>query len=368
MTGRALLLLLPLIATRSVVAQLKDANPETQAACSGAFKTQLPPEAVQQAVRKAWPTCSSYKLYSGVGSSADFSAARKCAWKERSASEAGLEPRYTAASVFGGSAMLTMLYANGQGVERNYALAIRFACEAGGAPAEINLRIQHLKKMRSEPSETGAKFNFCDDITSGFMEGFCASYASEIEGQKRDARLRRIIGEFTPDQKTAFGILNKAQEAYGKAHAQGEIDLSGTARAMYQIDAEETLRENFIAALEAFETGRVPAGGSAEEFRTADAKLNSAYRVKVSDAEQHKSEYGAVQPEGIQEAERAWLKYREAWIQFAKFRYPGVSSEAWLTLLSNDRTSVLDGSLCDMDNTEGPCSQGDDTWKPSPLP
>jgi hypothetical protein len=88
----------------------------------------------------------------------------------------------------------------------------------------------------------------------------------------------------------------------------------------------------------------------------------------MSSAETSKNDYGAIQPEGIRNAERSWLRYRDAFVAFGRARYPGIPSEAWLTLLTNDRASVLDGSFCDMDAVEPPCTLSGDPWKPSPLP
>jgi uncharacterized protein YecT (DUF1311 family) len=166
-------------------------------------------------------------------------------------------------------------------------------------------------------------------------------------------------------QRDAFAVADRAEEAYAQAHARGEIDLSGTARAMFQIDAEQSLRDDFLAAVESFEKGSLPVEQAAAE---ADERLNTTYRKTMSEADKHKTEYGAVQPDGIRGAERAWLRYRDAWLAFAKQHYPAVSAEAWLTLLSNDRTTVLDGSFCDMDAEDGPCAQKGDAWKPFPLP
>jgi hypothetical protein len=157
------------------------------------------------------------------------------------------------------------------------------------------------------------------------------------------------------------------EEEYAVADARGEIDLSSTARAMFQIDGEQTLQEGFLWALEVFETGRCPIGSSSQ-YSDADARLNLAYPKALSVAEEHKNEHGAVQPEGILDAERAWLKYRDAWIGFARLRCPSRPSEAWLVLPTNDRVSVLDGSFCDMDAEDRPCAREGDTWKPSPLP
>ena len=367
MRSRAVLLLLFASLVPVAFAQLENADPETQARCKRAMSVHLPSEAAEIAMPSKWPECNSYKLYSGLGTTVDIVAARRCAWKERLAQEAGIEPRFTVASVFGGSAMLSVLYANGQGVQRDQALAIRFACEAGGAPGEIGGRIQHLEKLEKPSSPTGNTFDFCDDITSGFMEGFCAARASELQDQRREDSIRSITDPFTADQKTAFGNLRRAEETYAESHGRGEIDLSGSARAMFQIDAEDSLRDDFIEAVTYFESGNIP-GGDAASYREADSKLNIVYRRVMAKTEQHKSEYGAVQPEGIRAAERAWLKYRDAWLVFAKVRYPNVPPEAWLTLLTRDRISVLDGSFCDMDAEDGPCASHGDTWKPSPLP
>lgn len=359
------LLLLALDAHLS--AQGNVADNEMPPRCIAYLKTPLPAEAEAVPAPKAWPECDSHKLYSGIGGPEDYVAARKCAWRERLASLAGLEPRYTVASVFGGAPMLTVLYANGEGVEKNLPLALRFACEAGGAPAEISTRLDHIESLSTRITIGNEKLNFCDDITSGFMEGFCSAYVSELADQKRSRSFDALSAKMNPAQQQAFAQLVSKEEAYSRAHSVGEIDLGGTARAMFQIDAEQTLRDDFLAALQSFEAGKTP-GGSAQTYKDADAQLNLAYHSAMAKAEKQMKDYGAVQPSGIRNAERAWGKYRGAWIAFAKLRYPAVPKEAWLTLLANDRASILDGSFCDMDAVDGPCAQQGDTWKPSPLP
>ena len=179
--------------------------------------------------------------------------------------------------------------------------------------------------------------------------------------------LDEIKARMSPIQRVAFAHVVREEEAYARAHAAGEIDLSGTARAMFQIDAEETLRDDFIAALQSFEAGKYP-GQSSQTYSDADARLNSVYRKVMGAVEEHMNDYGAVQPKGVRDAERAWLKYRDAWTEFVRLRYPVVAPDDLLVLLTNDRISVLDGTFCDMDAVEGPCAKKGDTWKPSPLP
>ena len=346
--------------------QLESASQQTREKCEQYLQIPLPAEANSVSAPKVWPDCNSYKLYSGIGTLVDYAGARRCAWSERLAQQANLEPRYTVASVLGGSAMLAVLYANGNGVTRDLAMAQKFACEAEGAPAEISGRLEHLDSLDREGA-SGGRFTFCDDITSGFMEGFCSAYSSELRDQRRAAALHDMRSHFTPNQRSAFDRVLTAEAAYAEAHGRGEVDQSGTARAMFEIDAEDSVKDDFLEALQSFETGKLPAS-SPEDYAVADRNLNATYRAIMSKADESKNGYGAVQPDGIRDAERAWLRYRDAWIAFAKLRYPAVPAEAWLSLLTKDRTSVLDGSFCAMDAVEGRCAQRGDTWKPSPLP
>ena len=173
------------------------------------------------------------------------------------------------------------------------------------------------------PSSHGP-FSFCDDITSGFMQGFCAAYDSEIADQKRANAWEKLVALWPQTQRNAFSIADKAEQAYASAHAGGEIDLGGTARGMFEIDAEQSLRDDFLAAVESFEKGNLP-NGTAAGAVNADSRLNAAYRKALENAAAHMQDYGgAVKPEGIRNAKRAWLKYRDAWVVFAKLHYANV--------------------------------------------
>ena len=242
-------------------------------------------------------------------------------------------------------------------------LAMRFACEAEGAPAEIKERVKDLQARIDAPNVTHTKFDFCDATTSGFMMGFCSARAEERHSVERDDRLAKLAKAWPAQQQTLFAQTVKLQAEYAEAHARGEIDLSGTARAMFEIDTEASLKDDLLEAVTAFETGKLPQA-SADEATQADAALNQAYRMSLQTAEAHKAEYGAVQPEGIRKAERAWLKYRDAWLAFAAIRYPTITRDGWLELLSADRTLILAGKSC---GTLEDCD-GEEQWSPRPLP
>ena len=46
-------------------------------------------------------------------------------------------------------------------------------------------------------------------------------------------------------------------------------------------------------------------------------------------------------PEYLRNSERAWLKYRDAWIDFARLRYPSTNKCVWLTLITKEQTANL---------------------------
>ena len=365
---RSLAFLLAFVFSISLFAQAHDPESKEEAKCDAYERAPLPTEASMIATPKQWPECASYKLYSGIGMKVDFEAARKCAWAERSASQADLEPRYTVGSVFGGSAMLTVLYANGEGIKRDIPLALRFACEAGGSTAELEGRTASLKALGNSAVPPKNKFDFCGDITSGFMSGFCASRQAEMDDLERTKSLLSLSMGWTSGQTSAFDTLIQAEQVYAMAHGRGEINLSGTARGMEETEAEQMLRDNFVAAVRSFEKVELAVISSANSPKVG-GDLNELYRGLMASAEVHKAEYGAVQPEGIRTAERAWLKYRDAWVAFAKLRYPTVSTEAWTALLTKDRIRVLTGTRCEVDPEDGACKDlREDGSSPRPLP
>jgi hypothetical protein len=162
--------------------------------------------------------------------------------------------------------------------------------------------------------------------------------------------------------------LVRAQDAYSRAHADGEVDLSGSGRAIWQENAEQGLRDDFLTAVQYFEKGNRPPDPKAG-FASVDARLNHLYAKELVYAEKHKSDYGAVQPDGIRLAERAWLRYRDAWVAFAKLRYPSTPQDSWLALLTGDRILVLKGIACQPSFDELPCPETDqDDQSARPLP
>ena len=335
--------------------QTRDTEAQIKAKCDKYLQTPLPAEASLVSAPKAWPECNSYLLYSGIGTKVDYAAARKCAWAERLAKQSDIDP-YSIASYLGGSAMLAVLYANGEGVEQNILLAGRFDCEAG-----IGNGIKDIEALPLKPGQSGKKFKYCDEAMSTAEMNLCTEYDAEINKQKRADAIRRLSSSWPKAHQEAFKSLEQAKETFVVAHGQGETYLGGTIAGMRVMGVEERVRDKFLTALEGFESGHLP-HENANDFAKVNAQMSILYRKAVAAAEAQKTtdqEFQAenIQPEGIQKAQSAWLKYRDEWVAFAKLHYPSTDSNAWLTLLTKNRAASLRMTLCWIDSKDSECPQ-----------
>ena len=289
-----------------------------------------PPAADQpgRAQRQLLKSCDSQKLYYGQGARPDYVRARQCAFIEADGADD---------EVFGGSTILMQVYANGLGATRNLDLATAYACNIDGAPAERDGRVNHLQDLKSKPSPK--RFDYCDDITSGLAEGFCQSRDSDLQAVGRDAKLGALAARLPPAARPLYAPMKRAFDAFVDLHGDGEVDLSGTARAMLVIQEEDATRDAFTADLRRLLNGGWPAATSAQAA-TADAALNAAYREALAFTAS-KDNFSTVKPDGIRKAQRAWLAYRDAFQRFAAAASPRVGASAVAARLTAVRTKQL---------------------------
>lgn len=271
------------------------------------------------------PRTDSRRLYYGIGVPVDYVAARHAAFVELDRSDS---------SVFGDATILLMLYANGYGTPKNIDLAIKLACELGGAPMEIAGRVQHLDALRTGPGST--PFDFCDDVTSGFMEGHCEGLSEERRDVERVRELHALAASWPKPQRELLRKLRVASEAFWQARAGNELDLSGTARGAIITQEEAAGRQALLDALRGFERGDLPQLGSSE-YALVERELNRAYRSALT----QDLSGSTITPEGIRATEKRWIVLRDAWLSFGALRYPEVPPEAWKVWLSSARTAQL---------------------------
>jgi uncharacterized protein YecT (DUF1311 family) len=283
--------------------------------------------------------CDTMALYYGAdGTGGDPIAARHCAYQERDR-----DPTVP----FGGSGVLMMLYANGEGVARDLPLARRFACEYGGAPAEVRFRLDHLARIEADPQ--AARIDLCDDITSGHMSGLCAGRDAHFAAHGRAKAWQTLQADWTPEQRAAWRRLRDAADAYFEKTSAYEIDLSGTARNVFLVGARERQETQLLEDVQQFERGARPEQSSAS-LAPLDATLNAVYRdVRArlrAGASPHDTDLlGTIDADGVRDTQRAWLRYRDAFVAFAVTRWPDVEGDAWRAWLTDRRTGDLEAIL-----------------------
>lgn len=281
-------------------------------------------------------SCNSEALYYGFAGKPDYVRARTCAYLERAAGN-----RFPIAS----SAVLSMIYANGLGVKRNPPLATKFACEAGGAPAEINARIGDLEDLGTMPGQLRPRFDFCDDITSGYMEGICTGVAATYRDGRRDKAIAHVASSYTPPQRAALSALRGAAADYFNAHARNEVDLSGTGRGAFWIEDIQHSWNVFLRDLLVLEGDKLPTT-DAKATQQADARLNAIFHRVLAEPslrQQPPPRFpppgipvigGTISRQGIRADQSLWLSYRDAWLHFAALRKPALprsTVQVWIT-------------------------------------
>jgi hypothetical protein len=262
-------------------------------------------------------SCDETALYYGLGEKPNYAAALQCAWYQRA------HPQHLIGNMFYGPGVLTMLYANGNGVARNYDLAIRFACENDWASeAEFAYRIGHLQHLRATRSQSEV-FDLCDDITSGLSGSYCTSIQTRTADAVRAKETDAILKKLTPSANAAFPSLQAAEEAFERARVENEVDLSGTLRGAFQLQEQAKLRDQFLNNLRQFGNGEAPAA-SANDLALLDRELNEIYH-RILHSPASKWEYGTIKPEGIRDTERKWLSLVDAWTTFTRGAYPALA-------------------------------------------
>lgn len=324
----ALMLMCPAVASAANWADERD-YPDLAASktiCAQVRTVQLPdPQRVDRRQHGGMAGCRSEALYYGIGHPADAKAAFACAQLE------------AADSMFGGDMMLMTLYANGKGTARDVTKAIALACRLDGAPMESHGRVLSLEALRTSAAGQG-EFHWCDDITSGYAMGQCASHQQRIAEAGRDADFNTFKARWSQgDAAVKLDGLIKAAKDFAQSR-QAETDQSGTARGAMIIAAEEevmTLLHQDLAKVSPSSSAFVAAFGDGK----ADAELNQVYKKVM--ATDFGTLPGVPTKEGIKSVQRTWLKYRDAWVAFVKAAAPEISSQAVVNLQTRHRVVQL---------------------------
>jgi uncharacterized protein YecT (DUF1311 family) len=301
--------------------------------CNQAEQVPVPNALLPTATEKARlpKDCSALDLYYGTDA-ARFARARVCGLMGWSALQSAPKDQDRLDNT--DLLALAMIFGNGEGVKRNAPLARRFACESGGfveTPAVLSAIDEgHL------------------DVCSGYY-GRRPNYLCILIDQDRataglQAEHARLQHTLPPQQLSAWKALDAARAQFIKAEEADEPSgTTGIVQTTMRWQADLDL--DWLDDLKALDAGKPPADlVSAEDFSKVDKELNAKYKETLTvSAGCESGAHICMSPEEIRTAERAWLRYREAWVRMAAVRWPGIPADkvrAWLTF---KRTDELQG-------------------------
>lgn len=268
------------------------------------------------------PKCDEEVLYYGIGQHPDYAAALQCAWFQREHRKDMVD------SPFSGAGVLTMLYANGQGVPRNYDVAMRLSCEIEtAAEAELSGRFAHLLDLRDAAKHgTFELLDLCDDVTAGINVSSCFHIDAAKDDIERGYFLQDIVRGLSDEEKAAFPALHAAETAFEHARCDKEVELSGTLRGMFILQEKARLRDQFLINLQRFAAGTIPPASEAD-LAKLETQLNMVYRKIQTDKNWDSTgEKGTIEQAGIKDTERKWIALADAWTAYGRIAYPKLSA------------------------------------------
>jgi len=248
---------------------------------------------------------------------------------------------------------LAMIFANGWGVKRDYDAATWFLCRTEDiAPHELRSMLGHIETMRK--AEKPADLLYCDHVVSGSGQLYCEQVAAARREEERPDRIAKLKQTLSAEAAGALDALVEALEAFAEAETGLKVfGEGGTGYAAIAVQEQEAVREEQLAAVERLAGARAP-GCSAEALEAADAGLNESYRLartvppecyRCSDP---KVEWAAT----LRDAQRAWIRYRDAFAAFYLARWKGKADpEALKREIVHDLTTERSVQLAGI-NTE----------------
>jgi len=242
--------------------------------------------------------------------------------------------------------VLTMIYANGEGIVRNLPLARRFLCDYGGGIGSASPDEQ--LKAFDETIRSGARFDMC----AGNGESFGRStnfgcLAIQIgRALEKVSREQESIADATPPAlKPAFLELRAASSKFFNVYESWQSDVCAGGTGCGVISEQTSLDDlnQQLAELQSIRSGIPPARDfTAAGVATLDRALNARYQEQIKESQSP----GADDPSPNMEADlraagRAWLKLREAWVRYGTLRWPNTPADQWRAWQTSYWTSLL---------------------------
>jgi uncharacterized protein YecT (DUF1311 family) len=167
----------------------------------------------------------------------------------------------------------------------------------------------------------------------------CAQRDLAIE-DRRLAAFTKSMESAAPDQLVAFNALMVSFSEFSSAHLDTETRLQ-CAQALKCGDILDAEKVRLNSSLLELLQNRVPL--PEPDIATADAALNDLYQKVLASSPTTctNAKPGCVSQASFRNTQRAWIRYRDAWITFATLRWPSVPTEVWQTYLTRQRNQQI---------------------------
>jgi uncharacterized protein YecT (DUF1311 family) len=219
---------------------------------------------------------------------------------------------------------LAMIFANGWGVRRDYDAATYFLCRAKGERKlqEYWGMLGHLREMRT--AKTPRDLDYCDLTISSQSIAWCQQLKSALLAPRRERLIAELGRGLNAAARQALTQLRRSANALTDADASVVADewRGGTGAGAATLSAVASGQEAFVSTLETFGRKRAPETRP-EELQEADRKLNEIYRAQQAGAQP--CDPCVPSREILRDAQRAWLRYRDAWTAFYRLRWQGAA-------------------------------------------
>ncbi len=185
-------------------------------------------------------------------------------------------------------------------------------------------------------------FSIC--IWSATSLGYMHTDEQLARMNKEAEDLQRTLDGFSKNLKgelpAKYKLLRNALDVYATAHAENELDAAGTGWADAVIAEKESVLKEFIELFRKLDSKRLKAQ-SELEFKKKDSELNRIYRAIQKNENLDTGVAAAPSRIGIQDTQRNWIQYRDAWLAFANLKFSTVSQYSLSAALTSDRIRML---------------------------
>ena len=235
--------------------------------------------------------------------------------------------------------MLTILYANGLGVDRNIDLAIHFACNFSIITEDRIRLIEHLSQLKA-----GKTYKKEFDVLY-----YNDNYYLEIEDKIQ--KLERKINEFINPLHWGKKQLLTSKEQRLLHILKRHVDNYIWKRIYFEIDNYTETKNLYTEALHNYEDWAEFSIGAVyclvpeynkEAYIKVHADLKRLFSI-LQNNELFKKPIFARRGtfQDLLETEQVWIKYKKAMETFGRTRCPQVDPYTWATILTGQRVKQL---------------------------